>query len=109
MPQVIKNLAQAIIPTSVNTIYTVPPATVAIAKEISFCNTTNSIVQVNLYFVQTGDSAGVKNSFLINNVLIGYETQVYSLNRFLNAGTTIQVISNTLNAVGIEVSGVEMS
>jgi hypothetical protein len=109
MATALKTLGQAKIQTTISTIYTVPANTTSILKEILMCNSLATSVVFSLYFVLPGDTAGIENCILSNNPLTAYESQVFTLSTFLNAGSSIQMQCDTLDSMGVTISGVEMS
>ena len=82
---------QAAITTGVTTLYTVPASTRALLKELSIANTTAASINVRVFLVPFGGSAGTGNAFLYDVPVPGNNALQYNGIEVLNAGDTIQI------------------
>lgn len=84
-------LGQAAITTGVTTVYTVPASTRALLKEFSIANTTAAAINVRVFLVPSGGSAGTSNAFVYDVPVAANDALQYDGVQVLNAGDTIQV------------------
>lgn len=84
-------LGQAAITTGVTTLYTVPASTRALLKEFSIANTTAAAINVRVFLVQSGGTAGTANAFLYDVSVPANNALQYDGVQVMNAGETIQV------------------
>ena len=99
-------LGQAAITATVATLYTTPTSTRTLVKDMHICNTTAGSVNVTLYLVPTGGTAGTSNALLIDKAVASKDTYRWEGVQVMNAGDTIQVIASatgcTITASGAE-------
>ncbi len=81
---------QAAITTSVTTLYTVPASTRALLKEFSIANTTGAAINVRVFLVPSGGTAGTANAFLYDVSVPANNTLQYNGIEVLNVGDTIR-------------------
>lgn len=108
-----KSLANAELPTSNGTIYTVPGSTVTRVSEIILCNASGAARTVTLHYVESGDSADTGAGAGVNTIMEAFDVPigipvVLPLNSFLDAADTIQGLASGAD-VFIHVSGIEES
>lgn len=84
-------LGQAAITTGVTTLYTVPASTRTLLKEFSIANTTGAAINVRVFLVPSGGSAGTGNAFLYDVSVPANNALQYDGVQVMNAGDTIQV------------------
>ena len=84
-------LGQAAITTGVTTLYTVPASTRTLLKEFSIANTTGAAINVRVFLVPSGGSAGTGNAFLYDASVPANNALQYDGVQVMNAGDTIQV------------------
>lgn len=84
-------LGQAAITTGVTTLYTVPASTRTLLKEFSIANTTGAAINVRVFLVPSGGSAGTGNAFLYDVPVPNANALQYDGVQVMNAGDTIQV------------------
>jgi hypothetical protein len=82
---------QAAITTSVVTLYTVPSGTRALLKEFSIANTTGAAINVRVFLVPSGGTAGTANAFLYDVPVPANNALQYNGIEVLNVGDTIQI------------------
>ena len=103
-------LDPALVANSTTTYYTVPTATTTIIKHLALHNTSASPVQVTVYLVESGGTAGASNQIFKKTIASLESYPVYSaLNATLEAGATIQAIAGTASAVSLHASGNEVT
>lgn len=105
MAFVTKNLGQGQLPSSIGDLYTVPGATTAIIKSISYVNTDSVTRTANLYVLKSGTTArriiplalsmSTGDTMLLDDVLT------------LGAGDKIQGDASAATVVDYIISGVE--
>lgn len=99
---VAKQLAQAVIPTSATTIYTVPAASTAIVKNISVSQVMSGPTNFRVHLVSSGGTAGIGNALIYDWTLQANEPfndlyfQPMSASGFIavlgsNSGSTIVI------------------
>ena len=84
-------LGQAAITTGVTTLYTVPASTRALLKEFSIANTTGAAINVRVFLVPSGGTAGTTNAFLYDVSVPANNALQYNGIEVLNAGDTIEI------------------
>lgn len=87
-------LGVAAITTSTSAVYTTPSLTRALVKNIDICNNNESITEVSVYLVPSGDSAGDSNCLLNSMKLKAKSTIQWFGTQVLNAGDSIQVVAD---------------
>lgn len=106
-----KPIQPVAITTSVQTIYTAPAVSsniqagyaTAELKSLSITNTTGSPINVNVYIVPNGGSAGTSNAFVYGLPVGANDAKLLqSLSEVLAAGDTIQV---SASATGLTIRG----
>ena len=97
-------LGQAAITISVATIYTVPSSSVVYLKDIDICNTNATAVNINVYLVPSGDTAGKANALFYGASIPGYSTMQWTGTQLLNTSQTVQVSASATGCT-IIVSG----
>ena len=99
-------LGQAAIGVTVSTLYTVPASTRTYVKDLDIANTTASSLNVSVFLVPSGGSAGNTNILIPGITIPPSGMFQWSGTQFLNAGDTVQVIASatgcTINASGGE-------
>lgn len=94
--------------------YAVPANTSAKVFEIVLHNTHTAPVGVDLYFVESGGSAGVTNQVFGYNgsdglVLSPDETQIYNMEEVLEAGAKIFGAASVTSVVTVRISGIHIT
>jgi hypothetical protein len=94
--------------------YVVPANTTAKVFEITLYNSHTIPVGVELYFVESGGSAGVTNQVFGYNgsdglVLAPDETQIYNMEEVLEAGAKIFGKASVASKVTIRISGIHIT
>jgi hypothetical protein len=84
-------LGQAAITTGVTTLYTVPASTRTLLKEFSIANTTGAAINVRVFLVPSGGSAGTGNAFLYDVSVPANNALQYDGVQVMDAGDTIRV------------------
>lgn len=84
-------LGQSAITTGVTTLYTVPASTRTLLKEFSVANTTGADIDVRVFLVPSGGTAGTGNAFLYDIPVPTGNALQYNGVQVMNAGDTIQV------------------
>jgi hypothetical protein len=106
-----KPIQPVAVTTSVQTIYTAPANSsniqngfaTAELKGLTITNTTSSAINVNIYIVPSGGTAGTGNAWAYNVPVGAYDTKpVHGLQEVLAAGDTIQV---SASATGLTIRG----
>jgi hypothetical protein len=105
----IKTISQSALSTNLTSVYTVPASTTTLVKEILVCNTSANATKYTIYFVENGDTEGVKNAVFYGLTLLGNETQAIGLSTSLNAQCSIKVKADIDGVLGMTISGVELS
>lgn len=99
-------LGQAAITTGVTTLYTVPASTRTLLKEFSIANTTGADINVRVFLVPAGGTAGTTNAFLYDVEVPTGNALQYNGVEVMNAGETIQIqaasVGLTITASGAE-------
>jgi hypothetical protein len=114
-----RQMAQALLTTTVATYYTAPaasmnvtsPSATAYIKEIILANSSASSAAVTLYVVPSGGTVGgaYGNMILPAVTVNNNDTKILSgLNLMMPAGATIQAVCNTASAINMTISGVEV-
>lgn len=93
------------------TLYTVPEATQTIIKKATLVNTDAAAQTASLYLVPANSSAQSSNTILKDYSLAAAESyDVFPMEgHTLNAGDSIQGLASVVDAVNIQVSGVEIA
>lgn len=109
MPQTAKRLIEGAVMTgSAVTYYTVPTDTTAIIKKLPLVNTTGGAVNVTVYLVSSGGSAGTANTLTYSKSVAAGETWscTEAENMVLAEGGFLQALGNgvTILASGIEIT-----
>jgi len=95
---------------STTTYYTVPTATTTIIKHFALHNTSASPVQVTVYLVESGGTAGVGNQLFKKTLAALESLQVFAaINATLETGASIQCSAGTGSVVSLHVSGNEVT
>jgi len=94
-------LAQAEMPTTYVTVYTVPPNTRTYVKDIDICNTTAGSLRFYVNLVPSGKTAVAANGLFYNAPINANTTVQWTGSQILTAGDTIQVKAS---AAGISIS-----
>lgn len=99
-------LGQAALTTSYATIYTTPVNTRTYVKDLDFCNTGSSPVQIYVHLVPAAGTAGTSNALLYNVQVPAYSTLQWCGSQIISAGATLQAKASatgcTLTATGGE-------
>jgi hypothetical protein len=99
-------LGQAAITTGVTTLYTVPASTRTLLKEFSIANTTGADINVRVFLVPSGGTAGTGNAFLYDVPVPTANALQYNGVQVMTAGETIQ-IQAAATGLTITASGAE--
>ena len=99
-------LGQAAITTGVTTLYTVPASTRTLLKEFSIANTTGADINVRVFLVPSGGTAGTGNAFLYDVPVPTADALQYNGVQVMTAGETIQ-IQAAATGLTITASGAE--
>ena len=99
-------LGQAAITTGVTTLYTVPASTRTLLKEFSIANTTGADIDVRVFLVPSGGTAGTGNAFLYDVPVPTADALQYNGVQVMTAGETIQ-IQAAATGLTITASGAE--
>ena len=99
-------LGQAAITTGVTTLYTVPASTRTLLKEFSIANTTGADIDVRVFLVPSGGTAGTGNAFLYDVPVPTANALQYNGVQVMTAGETIQ-IQAAATGLTITASGAE--
>lgn len=100
-------LGQGSIATSLTTRYTTPASTRTMVKDITICNTsTTAAINVSLYLVPSGGSAGVTNIFISNASIPPSGVFQWTGVQIMNAGDFIQDIGSATGCT-VNISGGE--
>ena len=86
------------------TLYTVDSTEKLLISDINISNTNASNVNVTLYLVASGDTAGVKNTLIPGSVIYGNDAIQRTGLITLSPGSTIQGFASS-TGVGLQVSG----
>jgi len=86
------------------TLYTVPDNSRVFVKDINIANSNATAVNITLYLVNSGGTAGVSNALLGTVEVLGNDVAQWSGSQILESGDTIEGFSDTAN-VCIKVSG----
>jgi len=97
-------VAQAAIGTSLATLYTVPVSSVLLVKDFDICNTTAAAINITVYFVPSGGTAGAGNTIVPTYSLPANALMQWAGTQVLNAGDFIQVIASAVGST-INISG----
>lgn len=91
------------------TYYTVPTNVTTTLTQFALHNTSASAVQVTVYLVPSGGSAGVTNQ-IFKQTIAALETKIVygALNASLESAATIQAIADTASVVALHISGREV-
>lgn len=102
-------LSQNQITTSFVTQYTAPASTKTIVKEIVVCNTTASVVTLDVALVPNAGSAGVTNQIIAGHNIPANTTVTYTYSQVLATGAFISAKAGTGSALTVTISGVEIT
>lgn len=91
---------------TVTTFTTVPALQRDIVKTIDLCNTTAASIDVTVYLVESGGTAGASNTLVPNVTIPAYGMFQWSGAQVINAGDKIQATASASGAT-INVSGGE--
>jgi hypothetical protein len=97
-------LAQAAIPTTLYNLYIVPPTTQTYIKDFDICNTTGSPIQVSVYLVPYGGTAGAANAIMYSVSIPAYTMMQWTGTQILNVGDYIRVQASSAGCT-INISG----
>ena len=107
MANTVKQLNQSALTATLTTnLYTVPPSTTTIVKEVLLCNTDTVSRDVTLY---AGDGTAIKNRILDALSVGAGETKFISLSTLLNTADIIAAGASSASVVSITISGVEIA
>ena len=84
-------LGQAAVTTSYATLFTAQVSSRVYVKQLDFCNTTGSTINVFLHFVPSAGTADTSNAIFYQTPVPGYSTLQWAGVQLLNAGETVQV------------------
>lgn len=102
-----KKLGSANIGTAYSTLYTVPDLTRTYVKDINICNVTANKHYAYVHIVPTGGTPGIDNAILYNYGVDGGTIYNWRGLVIMNAGDTLQVKANDVNALCIYISGAD--
>lgn len=91
---------------TVDTIYTVPPLTRTIVKNIDLSNTTAATISVTVYLVESGGSPGAANTLIPSMPVPANGMIQWTGSQVLNSGDSIRTTASAAGAT-INVSGGE--
>lgn len=97
-------LCQSSLATSVATLYTASSGSSSHVNSINICNTTSSTINVYLFFVPFGGTAGAGNAIFYNTAVPGGTTVLWESAQVIGAGDTIQGYASA-TGVTVTVSG----
>lgn len=101
-----KQLCQGAVPTSAETVYTVPSGFKTLVTDICLSNTTTGSVTCTVYLVPSAGSADATNQFL-PGVSIGANTVLqWTGGQVITAGETVKVVASAAG-VAMRISGDE--
>lgn len=102
-----KRFAQAQIPGTNTTLYTVPAATQDVIKSIDIVNASPSGTTISVFVVPSGGAAGPSNAIYYQQTLTPSQQLHWAGTQVMNAGDQIVVVSGAANACTITISGLE--
>jgi len=97
-------IAQAAIGTALATLYTVPVASTLLIKDFDICNTTAAAINITVYLVPSGGTAGANNTIVPTYSLPANALMQWAGTQVLNVGDFIQVIASAVGCT-INMSG----
>ena len=91
------------------TAYTVPANTKTIIKHLAAFNNSTTPVNLRVYLVESGGSAGDSNT-IFNELIAAKKPAIIfaAINATLEAGATIQVVAGSASAISIHGGGNEI-
>jgi hypothetical protein len=95
--------------TSLVTLYTVQANTRVRVNELLLCNTDTTARTFTVNFVDSGDTAAVKNTVFTVAPIGAKDTLTLGLDQVLEAGDFVQASADAADVVSIRLSGVEVS
>lgn len=105
-----QKLAQSAVGTALSTIYITPQNVQTYVKDICICNTATTKININVYLVPSGHTAGTTgsdaNALYYNLDIDSHTTTHWTGVQILNAGDTIQVSAGAAGLV-ITISGAQ--
>jgi hypothetical protein len=88
-------------------LYTVPAATVAVAKTIIVCNQDAATQTFSIWMVKSGDARAIKNKIFTDTSLLAGESVIINPETYLAVGDAIHMSGSSAN-MGATASGVEL-
>lgn len=86
----------------VTTAYTVPASTTGIIKHLAAHNTASTPVELTVYLVESGGTAGVSNQIFKRKIAGNDDAIIFSaINATLEASATIQVVASVASSISL--------
>jgi hypothetical protein len=87
---------------AVTTGYTVPAGTIGIVKHLVAHNTSTTPVELTVYLVESGGTAGTSNQIFKGKIAGNDERIIFgAINATLESGATVQVVAATASVVSL--------
>lgn len=99
-----KKLVNAELALANGTLYTVPANTRVFVKDINIANTNSTAVNVTIYLVDSGGTAGDDNTLIPTAQILGNDVAQWTGSQIIEEGDTIQGFADTAD-VCIKISG----
>jgi hypothetical protein len=105
-----KLVAGSQLTTAAATYYASPTNTTTVVRAMQLVNTSANAAKVTVYLVPSGGTAGAANTIISNLALAAGETYncPEAINAVLEAGDTIQALSDTNAAISMQASGIQV-